>query len=281
MKLTHKTYRIFLLIFCISNACCLYCKAQTVETELGWKLGAQAWTFRNFTFIQALNKIDSCHLKFVEAYPKQLIGGGIPGVMDYHMDAAKRQQLLSIAKSKGIKLVSYGVITPDNEADWIVLFEFAKAMGLENITSEPKVKDLPLVSKLCDQYKINIAIHNHPAPALYWNPDTLLSRLKGLSSRIGACADIGHWVRSGLDPVVCLKKLQGHIIQLHFKDLNEKSTTAHDVHWGTGVDNISGVIAELKQQHFKGVISAEYEYNWDNNAADVAASVVYFRSVLR
>ena len=32
---------------------------------------------------------------------------------------------------------------------------------------------------------------------------------EGRSDRIGACADIGHWYRSGLVPVECLKKLQG------------------------------------------------------------------------
>ncbi|MES2277265.1 MAG: sugar phosphate isomerase/epimerase [Bacteroidota bacterium] len=280
MKLISKKGKALSLMILIGISTIQISKAQTVEAKLGWKLGAQTWTFKNFSFMQALDKIDSCQLKYVEAYPKQLIGGEIAGTVDYHMDKSKRQQLLSVLKSKGIKWVSYGVITPDNDADWIALFEFAKEMGLENITSEPKMKDLPMVSKLCDKYKINIAIHNHPKPSIYWSPDTLLNHIKGLSNRVGACADLGHWVRSGLDPVTCLQKLQGHIIQLHFKDLNEKSATAHDVHWGTGVDNIPTVIAELKRQHFKGVISAEYEYNWAGNSADVAASVQNLRVLL-
>ncbi|MNE87195.1 hypothetical protein D3C80_1843680 [compost metagenome] len=69
--------------------------------------------------------------------------------------------------------------------------------------------------------------------------------------------------------------------QLHVKDLNEKANVkAHDVHWGTGVGNMSGVIAELKRQGFKGVLSAEYEYNWNNNTPDVTASVKNFRKML-
>jgi hypothetical protein len=66
------------------------------------------------------------------------------------------------------------------------------------------------------------------------------------------------------------------------KDLNEKGVlTAHDVHWGTGVSDILGVIQELKRQNFSGMISAEYEYNWDSNVSDVVASIAYFRKILR
>lgn len=256
--------------------------AQNPEAKLGWKLGAQAYTFNRFTFFEAIDKIDSCGLKYVEAFPGQAIGGGIEGKMDYHMDAAKRTKILQKLKEKGIKMVSYGVVIAKGDADWLQLFEFGKAMGLENFTSEPDEKDIPLISKLCDEFKINLAIHNHPQPSHYWNPDIVLAALKGQSKRVGSCADIGHWVRSGLDPVECLKKLEGHVIQLHFKDLNEKNNKeAHDVHWGTGVSNVDGVIKELKRQRFKGVISVEYEYNWYNSVPDVTASVKYFRNAVK
>lgn len=256
--------------------------AQAPENRLGWKLGAQAYTFNRFTFFEAIDKIDSCGLKYVEAFSRQPIGGGIGGIMDYHMDVSARQQILQKLKEKGVKLVAYGVVKANNEADWRQLFEFGKAMGIQTFTSEPEEKDIPLLSKLCDEYKISIAIHNHPIPSHYWNPDIVLAAIKGQSKRIGACADIGHWVRSGLDPVECLKKLEGHVLHSHMKDLNEKDNKkAHDVVWGTGVSNIKGVMEELKKQNFKGMISAEYEYNWYNSVPDVKESVNYFRNVVR
>lgn len=55
------------------------------EKKLNWKLGSQAYTFRLFTFAQALDKIDSCDLRYVEAFPGQDIGGGIEGKMDYNL----------------------------------------------------------------------------------------------------------------------------------------------------------------------------------------------------
>jgi len=258
-------------------------QTETPESALGWKLGSQAYTFRLFTLAQALDKIDSCGLKYVEGFPGQDIGGGVEGKLDYHMDAAKRQQVLKLLKDKGITMVSYGVVIPPNNGDpaqeWRQIFEFAKGMGLENITTEPRNEDLSLVSNLADEYNINVAFHNHPNPSHYWNPDTVLNAIKGRSRHLGACADIGHWVRSGLDPVECLKKLEGHIIELHFKDLNEKSRDAHDVPWGTGVSNVDGVLAELKRQNFKGLFSVEYEYAWEHSTPLVTESVKHFREV--
>ncbi|QNF32537.1 sugar phosphate isomerase/epimerase [Adhaeribacter swui] len=255
-------------------------QGQNPEEALGWKLGAQAYTFNRFTFAEAVDKIKSCGLSYVEAFPGQTIGGGIEGKMEPKMPAEKRQQILKMLQDKGVKMVSFGVTGAKDEAGWRELFQFAKDMGLENITMEPEPEFIPVVSKLCDEFGINAALHNHPKPSRYWDPNVVIAAMKGQSKRLGSCADIGHWVRSGLDPVECLKKLEGHVVQLHFKDLNEKSKDAHDVHWGTGVSNVDGVLAELKRQNFKGLFSAEYEYNWENNVPDVTASAQYFREAV-
>ncbi|MET6996678.1 sugar phosphate isomerase/epimerase family protein [Chitinophaga defluvii] len=250
--------------------------AQGKPNKLGWKLGAQAYTFNRFTLAQALDKMDSCGIHFVECYPGQTIGGGIEGKMDYNMDAAKRAQVKALLKEKNKELVAFGVVVPNTAEEWTAVFEFAKAMDIKVITSEPHTQDLDLVSSLCDKYKIKVAFHDHPRPSHYWHPDSVLNAIKGRSKYMGACADIGHWVRSGLDPVECLKKLNGHVFSLHFKDLNEKSPDAHDVIWGTGISNIPGVMAELKRQKFKGLFSTEYEHHWENSVPEVKASAAYW-----
>lgn len=252
------------------------------EAAWGWHLGAQAYTFNRFTFTEALEKIDSAGLRYVEAYPQQVIGGGIEEKMDYNMSEDSKKYIMQMLKKKNIVLEAYGVIKTKVDSDWEKVFAFAKSMGVKTITCEPEARLLDHISALCDRYDIQAAIHNHPDPSYYWSPEIVLNSIKGRSARMGAAADIGHWVRSGLDPVACLKKLEGRIYHLHFKDLNEKGNKkAHDVHWGTGVNNIPGVIAELKRQHFKGMIAAEYEYNWDNNMADVKKSVENFRSIVK
>lgn len=255
-------------------------KAQQIESKFGWRLAAQAYSFNRFTFFEAVDKTDSCGLQYIEAFRGQTIGGGIDGKIDYHMDEATRSKILGKLKEKGVKLKSYGVINGTSPDDWRKLFEFAKSMGIETIVSEPKEEEIPMLSQLCDEFRINLAIHNHPDPSHYWNPNVLLAAISGQSKRIGACADIGHWIRSGLDPIVCLKKLKGKIIEFHFKDLNEKSKKAHDVIWGTGISNIEAVLKELKKQKFKGTFCAEYEYHWFNNVPEITASVKNFREMV-
>ena len=269
------------VFFILINSFYTIVVAQRSEEKLGWKLGAQAYTFRPYTFFEVLDRLDSCNLKFVGASPGRDIGGGMEGKMAYTMSTEYQRQILKKLSDKGIKIISYGVVVPKTKLEWVKLFEFAKNMGIKTIVSEPLKEDLPMLSKLCDRYKINLAIHNHPRPSLYWEPEIVLNSIKGLSKRLGACADVGHWVRSGLDPLESIKKLKGHIIELHFKDLNEKSKDAHDVPWGTGICQVEDILKELKKQRFKGAFMAEYEYKWEHNTPEVDISAKYFREVVK
>jgi sugar phosphate isomerase/epimerase len=248
------------------------------EDKAGWKLGAQSYTFRLYTFAEALQKIDSCGMKYVEAFPGQTIGGGIEGKMDFKMDAAKRKQVKDLLKKHGITMTAYGVVKGKDEAEWKQLFEFAKDMGVINIDTEPDPAQFAYIIPMAEKYKVNLALHNHPKPSRYWHPDSVLKYAAG-SKFVGSCSDIGHWVRSGLDPVACLKQLEGHVLGMHFKDVVKDTPDGkyHDVVWGNGDSKVNEVMAEMKRQKFKGPISVEYEYHWENNGPEVAKSVQYFR----
>lgn len=248
------------------------------EEKLGWKLGSQAYTFRLFTFAEALDKIDSCGLRYVEIFPGQVIGAGSTEKVGAGLSAEGRAKMKQLAKNKNITIQAFGVVGAKDAEEWEKVFQFADEMGVQVINVEPSDAHLDIVSSLCDKYKIHAALHNHPNPSKYWTPDVVLASLEGRSAYMGAAADVGHWMRSGLDPVDCLKKLDGRILHLHFKDLNEfGNKSAHDVHWGTGKLPLDAVIVELKRQKFKGMLSAEYEYNWANNKEDVKQSASNFR----
>jgi sugar phosphate isomerase/epimerase len=132
---------------------------------------------------------------------------------------------------------------------------------------------------LTEEYGINVALHNHPKPSRYWNPDTVLKACKDHSKRIGACCDIGHWMRSGINPLEALKKLEGRIIEFHFKDLNQFDMKAHDVPWGTGKADAKALLIEVHRQGIKPVFSVEYEYHWGHSLPEIAQSVAYFDKV--
>jgi sugar phosphate isomerase/epimerase len=248
--------------------------------KLGWRLACQAYSFNRFTLFDAIDKNASLGLKYIEAYPGQRLSADISAGIDDNLSADNRKIVKKKLSDSGVTLVNFGVcnLSKDEGASRKV-FEFAKDMGIETLTAEPGEDAMEMLDRLCGEYQINIAIHNHPQPSHYWNPDTVLAAVKGRSKRIGACADTGHWVRSGLKPLDCLKKLEGRIISFHFKDLNELSPAAHDVPWGTGVCDVKGMLEEIHRQGIKAVFSIEYEYHWDNSVPEIAQCVAYFDKV--
>jgi sugar phosphate isomerase/epimerase len=258
---------------------CQTAPRQTAQ-DLEWKVGVQAYTFRQFSFFDAVDKTRDLGLHYIEAYPGQKLGGGLQGTMDYNMDSLTREKLLKYLKQQDVELTAFGVVVPDSLSGWDALFAFAKDMGIGTIVSEPKPRQMSYVSKLCDKYDIDVAIHNHPQPSAYWSPDTLLAALQGQSPHIGSCSDVGHWKRSGLDPVECLKKLRGHIKELHFKDIAPGGPEAADTVWGTGVCNVKGMLTELHRQHFKGLFSIEYEADPENNVPQITQSLDYFNQAV-
>jgi sugar phosphate isomerase/epimerase len=246
--------------------------------KLGWRLGCQAWTFHTTTFFDAVDKTASLGLHYIEAFPGQKLSADEhSGTMGPELSADGRKAVKQKLADSGVKLVNYGVCGLSKDPGQCrKTFEFAKDMGIETIVSEPDEDAFDMLDKLCEEYAINLAIHNHPKPSHYWNPDTVLKVCQGRSKRIGACADTGHWPRSGLNALECLKKLDGRIISLHFKDLDKIGPDAHDVPWGTGVNNARGLLAEIHRQKLKPVFSIEYEYHWGNSLPEIAQCVKFF-----
>jgi sugar phosphate isomerase/epimerase len=249
--------------------------------KLGWRLGCQAYTFNRFTFFEAVEKVASLGLGYIEAYPGQKLSPQKPEVrIDESLSAELRREIKKRLADAGVKMVNYGVCRLSaDKAKSRETFEFAKDMGVETIVSEPPKDAFDTLEGLCEEYKINLAIHNHPAPSIYADYRTVLEVCKGRGKRIGACADTGHWMRSGIDPLEALKGLEGRIISFHFKDLDKYGRDAHDVPWGTGKADVRALLTEIHRQGFQGVFSIEYEHNWLKSLPEIAQCVKYFDSV--
>ncbi len=243
--------------------------------KLGWKLACQLYTFRRFPFYEALEYIDQLGFRYVEPCFFLRLGGKEPKWKTNHMlPAEKREELRRHLARCGIRMINFYTDLGTNEAECRKRFQFAKEMGVENLISEPPAEAFPMLDRLCEEYGLNLAIHNHPKSpkSKYWHPDRVLAVCEGRSRRIGACCDTGHWVRSGLDPVDCLKQMAGRIISMHLKDVIEwGNPKARDVPLGTGKANYGAVLAELHRQGFRGVMSIEYEHDSPQLVDDVAA----------
>jgi sugar phosphate isomerase/epimerase len=248
--------------------------------KLGWQLAVHSYTFRKFSIDDAIAKTAAMGVHYMSISGSvNLVGTNSVGTMT--LSEKDQQGLLDKLKAAGIapKFVNMGVVQlPADEAKSRKVFEFAKKFGIDTLVAEPEPAALDTVEKLCKEYNIKVAFHDHPKPSRYWNPDTVLAAVKGRTPLMGACADVGHWMRSGLDPLECLKKLEGRIICLHFKDLNETGMKAHDVPWGTGAGQTKALMAELKRQNFHGAFCVEYEYHWDNSQPEIAQCVKFFNA---
>ena len=155
------------------------------------------WTFRLFTFAEALDKVDSAGIKYIEAFPGMKLGGGMPGEFGYDMSADTRSKLKDLLKQKGITPLAMGVIVPQNKEEWVKTFDLAKDFNLSYIVSEPIKDQWDMIDSLAGAYGIKVAIHDHPKPNPYWSPDSVIAAMKG-HPNIGDCADIGHWSRNGI-----------------------------------------------------------------------------------
>jgi len=246
----------------------------------GFKLGVQMWTFKEFSFVEALDKVDSAGIKNIEAFASQKLGGGLKDTFNIRMSKETRDKVKALLQKKGIQIIAMGVIVPKTEAEWIKTFELAKDFGMHYIVSEPIKTQWGMIDSLAGVFGIPVAIHDHPIPNPYSSPDSVLAAIAG-HPHIGACADIGHWSRNGLNPVECLRKLEGHIIGVHLKDIVKfNDTKSGDTVVSKGVIDFPAVLAELKRQNFNGMLSIEHESNWFHNLPDVIFTRNYYDSLI-
>lgn len=264
------------------SAGCVSGRAQTKAEKKGWHLTMQSYTFHLFSVMESLDKTHELGIKFIEIYPGQKLGNEFgEETFGYQLNEDQRRKIKEAASARNIKIISSGVWTAQREG-WEKIFAFAKNMGMEFITAEPTHEDWDLVENLAKKYGIKVAVHNHPNENSYWKPQILLNDIQKRSKLLGACADVGHYKRMNLDPILCLKQLEGRIFSLHFKDIAPQGNdqALEDVVWGKGILNVKGMLEELKRQNFKGYFTIEYEAAWENNLPQIKESIEYFNQVV-
>jgi sugar phosphate isomerase/epimerase len=273
-----------------AGACCLLAvgsvRAEQIPQEFqtnGFFIGCQAWTWNHFTVYEAIEKTAQAGGKVIEFFPGQRLSAEEPNVRWGHdASAAVIEKVKAKLAQHGIKAVNYGVVDiPRDEARARKVFEFARALGLRAVTTE-SADAIDTIERLVKEFDVMVAFHNHPRQPnnpnyKVWDPNYILELVKNRDRRIGACADTGHWVRSGIKPVDALRILKGRVVSSHLKDLNAMSPNAHDVPFGTGVSDIPAILEELTRQGFDGNISVEYEHEMERSMPMVAQCIGFVR----
>lgn len=183
---------------------------QTKAEKAGWQLSMRSYNLHRFTAVEAVEKKQKLDPAFIDIYPSQEMGEEFGNVVfKYVMTMDDQEILKEMGTAKGFKIISSGVRTA-KRGKWEKIFRFVKSMGLEFISAETTMKNWDLVEELSRQHTI-----------------------KNRFDLLGSSADIGHYKRMGLNPLKCIKQLEGKIISLHFKDITPQGSEGapEDVVW--------------------------------------------------
>lgn len=244
---------------------------KTADPYRGFKMGIQSYSLRGFKVDQALEISKSLGLKYWESYPSHIPIGAVPSYVKEQKDKLA---------AAGVTLIAFGVVSFDsNESKAREFFDFAKAIGIQSLSANPKKDEatFKLLDKLVEEYGINIAIHNHGPKALYDKIDDVVNAVKDHHPRIGACVDTGHYLRSNENPVEALERLKDRLFGVHLKDV--KDAKVFKV-LGDGDLDIVGCLKVLDRIQYKYCLALEYEENPMNPVPDIQACLENVRKAI-
>jgi sugar phosphate isomerase/epimerase len=247
----------------------------------GFTVGVQSYTFRNFGLEQALKRTQDLGLKYVEFASTHVNVKATPD----QITALKK-----LCSEYAITPVAFGVqnFTKSDDANR-KLFEFGKALGLRTFSADPEPDSFDSLDKMCEEYKISIAIHPHGPQGggklhRWYGSEVILPAIKDHHPLIGTCLDTGHLIRAAqlgkkLDPAAEVRAMGARNFGMHLKDHDNKKH--RDVPYGQGALDVVGVLKALREVKFGGYISIEYEANAANPSPDVKECLVVFKDSVK
>jgi sugar phosphate isomerase/epimerase len=238
------------------------------------KLGIQLYSLRGYPVDEALKHASQLGFEQVEFYS---------GMLPLSSTSDEIQAMRTQVEKLGMTISAHGVngFSADKEANRRT-FEFARALGIRNISADPDPQALDQLNDLVQEFDIRIAIHNHGPGHRYNKVVDVLRAVEGRDERVGACADLGHFIRSGERPTEVIRLLKGRLYGIHLKDFAEMKADAKGVVLGQGHLDVPAVFAALVQVGFPsdGALSLEYEENPQNPLGEIRQCVEVSRQAL-
>lgn len=239
------------------------------------KLGIQLYSLRGYKLDEALKHASELGFAQVEFYRGMLATDASDEVI-----AATKKKVTDL----GMSISAHGVnkLTKD-AAKNRALFEFAKKLGIKCITADPDLDSFDNLDELVKEFDIRVAIHNHGPRHRYNKAIDVLRVIEGHDERIGACADLGHYIRSGQTPPEVIRLLKGRLYGIHLKDFAEMKDKTEGVILGKGHMNVEEVFESLELVGFPedGALSLEYEENPKNPLADIRECVRVAKAAMK
>lgn len=237
------------------------------------KLGLASYSVRKFTLDQALEMCKEIEISYIN-------------LKDFHLPMTDSPEAILAARKKieaaGLTIMGGGTITLKNDAAQVrKAFEYAKAGGFPLMVVAPEPAAFDLIEKAIQEFDIKVAIHNHgPEDKAFPAPQDAYKLLKGRDPRFGLCMDIGHATRAGVDPVKTVDECKDRLLDLHVKDLKNKTDRESQTEVGKGLLDIPGLFRALLRIGYAGHVGLEYEINETSPLVGMKESFSYMRGVL-
>ena len=252
----------------------------------GWFVGSQAYTFKEFSFFEAIAKTKEAGGNLIELFPGQAVKPGSKEKTHHSMSAETMAEIKAELDRQGVRAVNYGVVAAKSKEEVYEIMAFAKKMGLYAVCTEA-TEQIAHWESAAKEFDMKVAFHEHGKRTTkdgkldpkykVWDPFYILGVVESRDTRVGACADIGHWATSNLNSVECLKVLEGHIISVHLKD-KAAFGKSEVVVAGKGVVDVDGCLKELIRQKFDGHISIEHEADWKDSVQQVKHNIDFVKA---
>jgi len=237
-------------------------------------LAVQSWCLRKF------KKTDEVIARVKELGLKRLELCGVHA--DFNTPAGF-DDLIAAYRQAGITISSLGVegFGPD-EAHARNRFEFARKAGCRvisaNFAPATFLAALPVVYKLCEEYRINLGIHNHGGYHWLGSGEILNWVFSFTRPCIGLNMDTAWALDARQDPLKWAETYANRLYAVHIKDfVFDRARKSTDVVVGTGNLDLPKLLAQLKAGGFKGEMILEYEGDVDNPIPALAQCVEAIR----
>jgi sugar phosphate isomerase/epimerase len=238
----------------------------------GYELGLADYTLHKFPLDKALPMAKRVGLLNFCIHPIHLPPNSKP---EQIKDAVAK------VKAAGLNLYACGVIYMKTADEVNQAFAFAKTAGIRLIVGVPMPELLPLANENVQKYDIRLAIHNHgPEDKVYPSPEVPYLKIKDLDPRLGLCIDIGHTLRSGMDPSDAAERFADRLFDVHIKDIHVAARNGRGIEVGRGVIDIPKFLRTLDKVGYTGKVSFEYEKDMSDPLIGLAESVGYVRGAM-
>lgn len=254
--------------------------AQQQAPQKHRKVAVQTYSLNRFSLEESIEKLKGLGLDGVEIYPGQRLYKKGKQKFGPQMSKADRDKVKKMLADANLKVVSFGVTGANSERQIEQICEFAKDMGIERVLTESPIGLLPAWNEIGKKYGVTMCLHHHAKDSRnqWWMPE-IMGKYARTYENVKSNPDVGHWSRCAINPVEALKKLDGTIGSVHFKDQKEFGNPRNQpVPFGEGDLDVKGMLKELDRQGYDGFFVIEYEGEWNNNIPSIRKCVQYLRN---